>query len=80
VTATSSAIGRSVVRLLGLAPVGSPAGAGEGALARRPRLAAISPLTAAALAEVGAPADAVASEYTADGVVAAILAAEQRAG
>jgi uroporphyrinogen III methyltransferase/synthase len=60
ITVTSSAIARSLAQLFGEA-------------LRSARLAAISPLTAATLAEVGYPADAVASEYTAPGVVDAIL-------
>jgi uroporphyrinogen III methyltransferase/synthase len=63
VTATSSAIARSMTRLFGPA------------LAQA-RLAAISPLTAGVLADAGYPAAAVASEYTTEGLIAAILSAE----
>lgn len=68
VTATSSAIARSIARLFG--PKTSWPGS---------RVAAISPLTAEALAEVGCEADAVATEYTTDGVIDAILKAERGA-
>jgi uroporphyrinogen III methyltransferase/synthase len=63
VTVTSSAIARSLVRLFGpdLA---------------KAKLAAISPITAGVLAEAGFPAAAVASQYTTDGLIDAILAAE----
>jgi uroporphyrinogen III methyltransferase/synthase len=64
-TVTSSAIARSLVRMFGDA-------------LRHTRLAAISPLTADVLAELGFPAATVASTYTTAGVVAAILAAESR--
>ncbi len=63
-TVTSSAIARSLVRLFG-----------EGL--RKTRLAAISPLTADVLRELGHPPAVVADSYTTDGVVAAILAAEE---
>jgi uroporphyrinogen III methyltransferase / synthase len=63
VTVTSSAIARSLVKLFG-------------DHLRRSRLAAISPLTAETLAELGHSAAAVAEVYTADGLVDAILAAE----
>lgn len=77
-TATSSAIARSVVRLLGLRAEPTHGGAGQGAQ-RHPKLAVISPLTAGVLAELGLPADAVATDYTAPGLVAAIVAWEQAA-
>lgn len=64
ITATSSAIARSLVRLLH--PIDS----------HIVRLAAISPLTAGVLEELGHTADVVAEQFTAEGVVAAILAAE----
>lgn len=67
VTATSSAIARSAVRLLGDAIAASP---------RPPRFAAISTITAAALADAGVDAQAVADAHTGEGLVAAILAAE----
>ena len=67
VTVTSSAIAHSAAKLFAEAIAGAP---------RPPKFAAISPLTAAALAESGVTADAVATDYTADGVVEAILAAE----
>jgi uroporphyrinogen III methyltransferase / synthase len=63
VTVTSSAIARSLVQLFG-----------EDLL--RAKLAAISPLTAVVLAEAGFTAAAVASPYTAAGLVDAMLAAE----
>ena len=62
-TVTSSAIARSLVRMFGED-------------LRRTRLAAISPLTAEVLAELGHPASAVAEIYTGDGLIDAILAAE----
>jgi uroporphyrinogen III methyltransferase/synthase len=62
ITVTSSAIARSLVSLLG-------------ERLRSARLAAISPLTAGVLAEAGFEAAAVASDFTAEGLVAAILAA-----
>ena len=64
ITVTSSAIARSLARMFGPA-------------LRRARLAAISPLTAAALAEAGFAAAAIAATYDADGVVAAVEAAVQ---
>lgn len=71
ITATSSAIARSCVTLFGDSLE-------QAKLAgKAPRVAAISPLTADALAGVGWEADAVASTFTADGVVDAILAAEK---
>jgi len=63
VTVTSSAIARSVVRLLG-----------EGL--RRTRLVSISPITSGALAELGHEVSAEAKPYTMAGLVAALLAAE----
>jgi uroporphyrinogen III methyltransferase/synthase len=63
VTVTSSAIARSVVRLLG-----------EGL--RRTRLVSISPITSATLAELGQEVSAEANPYTMSGIVAAVLAAE----
>ena len=62
-TVTSSAIGRSLVRLFGDA-------------LRHTKLAAISPLTAEVLTELGHPPTVVAADYTGDGILAAILAAE----
>ncbi|TWT99688.1 Uroporphyrinogen-III C-methyltransferase [Botrimarina colliarenosi] len=64
ITVTSSAIARATTALFGKAIRESPTS---------PRFAAISPLTAATLQDVGYEADAVASEYTADGVIDAIL-------
>ncbi|HEX3600142.1 MAG TPA: uroporphyrinogen-III C-methyltransferase, partial [Lacipirellulaceae bacterium] len=61
-TVTSSAIARSLVNLFGES-------------LRKTRLAAISPLTAGVLAELGFPADITAETYTAEGLVDAILAA-----
>jgi uroporphyrinogen III methyltransferase/synthase len=63
VTVTSSAIARALVAMFG-------------DQLRRAKLAAISPLTAGVLAEAGFPAAAVAADYTAEGLVAAIVAAE----
>lgn len=62
-TVTSSAIAHSLVGLFGTG-------------LHQTRLAAISPLTAATLAELGYPPAIVAESYTTDGLVAAILAAE----
>lgn len=62
-TVTSSAIANSLVRLFGDD-------------LRQTRLAAISPLTAATLTELGFPPAMVAGTYTAQGLVDAILAAE----
>ncbi|WP_197525865.1 uroporphyrinogen-III C-methyltransferase [Pseudobythopirellula maris] len=62
VTLTSPASAVSVVRRYGDALKGA-------------RLVAISPLTAAAAADHGAPADAIAQEATAEGIVRAILQA-----
>jgi uroporphyrinogen III methyltransferase/synthase len=64
ITVTSSAIARSLVKLLGDD-------------LRRAKLASISPLTAAALAEAGCHAAAVATTYTTAGLIEAILAAEE---
>jgi uroporphyrinogen III methyltransferase/synthase len=63
VTVTSSAIARSLVRLFSED-------------LRQSRLAAISPLTAEVLTEAGFPPAVVASEYTTDGLLAAILGVE----
>lgn len=63
VTVTSSAIGRSVARMLGEE-------------LRRSRLISISPITSAALAELGHEVSAEASPYTMSGLIAALLAAE----
>ena len=62
-TVTSSAIARSLVRLFGES-------------LHKTRLAAISPLTAEVLIELGHAPSVVAETYTTEGVVAAILAAE----
>jgi uroporphyrinogen III methyltransferase/synthase len=62
-TVTSSAIARSLVNLFGKS-------------LRKTRLAAISPLTAETLQELGFKPAAVADEYTAAGLVEAILRAE----
>ncbi len=62
-TVTSSAIARSLAHLFGDA-------------LRQTQLAAISPLTAGALAAHGFSATAVAAEFTCDGLVRAIRAAE----
>jgi uroporphyrinogen III methyltransferase/synthase len=64
VTATSSAIARSLVNLAGEA-------------LKLTKLVAISPLTAWVLAELGYPAAAVAEEFTGEGVVAALLKAKR---
>ena len=61
-TVTSSAIARSLVNMFGES-------------LRKTQLAAISPLTAEVLAELGYSAEIVADSYTGDGLVAAILAA-----
>ena len=61
-TVTSSAIARSLVRMFG-------------ASLRKTRLAAISPLTAEVLSELGYPPAIIAESYTSDGLTAAILAA-----
>ncbi len=63
VTVTSSAIARSLVDLFGT-QLGQA------------KLAAISPLTAAVLIKAGYPPHAVATEYTSDGLVEAILRRE----
>jgi uroporphyrinogen III methyltransferase / synthase len=65
ITVTSSAIARSLVKLLGDD-------------LRRAKLAAISPLTAGALAEAGYNAATVATTYTTAGLIDAILAAEEK--
>jgi uroporphyrinogen III methyltransferase/synthase len=62
VTVTSSAIARSLVNLFGDS-------------LHLTKLAAISPLTAEVLAEAGYPAPVVATEYTTQGLLQAILAA-----
>jgi uroporphyrinogen III methyltransferase / synthase len=62
-TVTSSAIARSLVAMFGES-------------LRQTRLAAISPLTAEVLSELGFPPAAVADSYDSAGIVAAILAAE----
>jgi uroporphyrinogen III methyltransferase/synthase len=62
-TVTSSAIARSLVGMFGDS-------------LRQTKLAAISPLTAEVLTKLGHPPTTVATEYTADGILAAILAAE----
>jgi uroporphyrinogen III methyltransferase/synthase len=64
-TVTSSAIARSLARLFGQS-------------LHKTRLAAISPLTAEVLAELGHPADVVAETHTTVGIVNAILAAERQ--
>ena len=61
ITATSSAIARSAVRLV------EPIGIGEA------EFAAISPLTGGVLEELGHPPTALADEFTSEGVVQAIL-------
>jgi uroporphyrinogen III methyltransferase/synthase len=61
-TVSSSAIARSLVRLFG-------------DQLKKTKLIAISPLTAEVLRVAGYPPAAVATEYTSDGIVAAILAA-----
>jgi len=63
-TVTSSAIARSLVRLFGDE-------------LRRTRLASISPITSGTLRELGHAPAAEAAVYTMDGVVAAVVAAEQ---
>ena len=63
ITATSSAIARSLVQLFGDD-------------LRRAKLAAISPLTAQVLAEAGVTPAAVATDYTGDGLIDAIVQAE----
>ena len=60
VTVTSSAIARSLVKLYGKR-------------LEQTQLAAISPLTAGILAEAGHPAEVVATEYTTEGLIEAIL-------
>lgn len=61
ITVTSSAIARSLANMFGEALLSA-------------RLAAISPLTADTLAELGYPASAVADSFTGEGLVDAILA------
>ncbi len=65
ITVTSSAIARSLAKMFGDS-------------LSRSRLAAISPLTAETLAELGHSCAAVASVYTAEGLAEAILHAEGR--
>ncbi len=65
ITVTSSAIARALMNLFG-------------ERLGRAKLAAISPLTAGVLADAGHAPSAIASEYTTTGLVAAILAAENR--
>ncbi|HEX2475800.1 MAG TPA: bifunctional uroporphyrinogen-III C-methylase/synthase, partial [Lacipirellulaceae bacterium] len=64
-TVTSSAIARSLVRMFGH-------------VLKQTKLAAISPLTAEVLTELGHAPAVVADDYTAAGIVAAILSAETR--
>jgi uroporphyrinogen III methyltransferase/synthase len=64
-TVTSSAIAHSLINLLGDA-------------LHNTQLAAISPLTASTLSELGFPPAIVAETYTAEGLVATILTAESR--
>jgi uroporphyrinogen III methyltransferase/synthase len=64
-TVTSSAIARSLVRLLG-------------ENLRRTKLASISPITSATLRELGDEPAAEAREYTMDGLIAAIVEAQNR--
>ncbi|MCA9232232.1 MAG: uroporphyrinogen-III C-methyltransferase [Planctomycetales bacterium] len=66
VTVTSSAIARSLIRLFG-------------DHLRKSKLAAISPLTADVLAGAGYPAAVVASQYTTDGLIDAIVQDESSA-
>ncbi len=70
ITVTSSAIAKSAAKLFGEALARAE---------RTPRFAAISPITAEALVEAGYPPSATATEYTADGVIEAILSAEETA-
>ena len=64
-TVTSSAIARSLVAMFG-------------ETLQKTRLVAISPLTGETLTELGHPPAATAATYTADGMIAAILAAGPR--
>jgi uroporphyrinogen III methyltransferase/synthase len=64
ITVTSSAIARSLVGLFG-------------ARLRQSNLAAISPLTADVLTKAGYPPRAVATEYTGEGLVEAIVRSEE---
>jgi uroporphyrinogen III methyltransferase/synthase len=64
VTVTSSAIARSLAAMFGDS-------------LSKTRLAAISPLTAEVLAELGHPATVIASEYMGDGLIQALLEAER---
>jgi uroporphyrinogen III methyltransferase/synthase len=63
-TVTSSAIARSLVQLFGED-------------LKKTKLAAISPLTADVLAEAGHSAAAIATQYTTEGLIEAIVAAEK---
>lgn len=72
ITLTSSAIAR---RLRDLLPDDARAAIASG----RVKLAALSPITAAAANELGWPIAAEAGEYTFDGLIAAIVEAEARA-
>ncbi|NOZ40986.1 MAG: uroporphyrinogen-III C-methyltransferase [Planctomycetes bacterium] len=63
VTVTSSAIARSLVKLFG-------------ASLQRTKLAAISPLTAGVLDEAGFPPKVVATDYTSEGLLNAIVASK----
>lgn len=63
-TVTSSAIARSLVKMFGEA-------------LRNTRLAAISPLTAGVLEELGYPADLIAQEYTTDGLIDALVSGRE---
>jgi uroporphyrinogen III methyltransferase/synthase len=64
ITATSSAIAHATATLFGEAIKASP---------KPPRFAAISPLTATALKNAGYKSAAIATEFTADGVIDVIL-------
>ncbi|HEY4234571.1 MAG TPA: uroporphyrinogen-III C-methyltransferase [Lacipirellulaceae bacterium] len=64
-TVTSSAIARALVGMFGEA-------------LRKTKLAAISPLTAEVLTNLGHPPAVVAESYTTDGIIIAILAAEKK--
>ncbi len=64
ITVTSSAIARSLIQLFGSDLL-------------KTRLAAISPLTAGVLTDAGYPPDVVASQYTTEGLLDAILEAKE---
>ncbi len=64
ITVTSSAIARSLVRMFG-------------AELRKSRMATISPITTAALGQLGYEVAAEAQTYTIEGIVAAIRAAQR---